>query len=253
MSNATATVGALRTAVDGLSKVDESLYNASGTAVDALNAVGMTNTASAVGNVSRQSHQTFESVSTFAIIMGERYEAVAEAYKSLAASLEADLAPPLAEITGVVSLLNGRQEGKWKGAGATAYKEHTDLQASAATELSTRVLTVAKAITDSLASEDTMACSTTQAMATAVVAIVAALVPLLFPITTAAALAALVAAVAAFTAGAFAVRSAYTSYQHELESSLRDLRGTLSNGGSSLFVGGRWPSRGKLYSRESGC
>lgn len=237
--------GVMQKAVGALGKTMDSLSQASSEAASALNAVGMTGTASAVNDVAQKAHVASESSLTIAVLVGDRYENLAESYLKLAHSLEDDFAPPLAQLEGVVAELTGILEENWRGTGAKAYRDHTDLQVKAASELSSHLLAVAKGIEDSLASEHTMYAAVLSAIATAIVGIVAAFVPLLVPVTTLVALGAIAAAAGFLITAICTSWQAYTTFQNEVQSSLHDLSATLSNGGSTVFPG-HWPSR-RLY------
>lgn len=239
---------------DRLRETTNSFNQASDTVAGTLNSMGMTNAASSVSSAAQQASDATESVSILAVLTGRRLLEVAEPYLQLSRALRYSLCVKLAEVGGMVSSdLKGRQEGYWRGAGARAYTEVTDIQVKAASELSSDCLIVADEIENALLAEKDLAVAINTAIITLLAAIIVALATFLAAAASVIGLPAIIALAIAVvgavaTAGVTAF-TAYSTYQAALNTSEQKIAATMSSDGDTAFSDNRWPSR-ELYSKS---
>lgn len=228
----------------------DSLFQASDTAVSGLNALGMTNTASAVSSAAKQTHDASESYSLIGIVTGSRLEEVGIPSRELVSVLREESAHRLAVVAGGIANFNGMQDRYWRGLGASTYRDHANLQSQAASELSSHLLKVATAIEDIVTAEAILVVAFYVALIAFIVAIGAAVLQILGIITAGSGLATIFSAITALAVFVGAAVTAFSAYSASLVGSMKDVDETLSNGGSTVFDD-HWPSKGTLYSGSS--
>ena len=240
-------------AVEKLDVAGDSVAGASDHASGVLNAMGMSGAASTVQRTSTQVQQGFgQSADTARKVDARNWQW--EMISDLIYVLRDEFAPPLSRVGGMVTDLKGRNMRYWKGDGATAYKDHTDIQEKAASELSANAVKLAKIIQDGL---NTFNLAIECAILGGIGAIIGG-IPALTPPATAIGVALICGGLAALITGACEVAKAQNEHWKDKHAILDALASLETNDGStsfddtgdnfvsSVFRSGHWPSR-ELY------
>ena len=243
-------------AVEKLDVAGDSVAGASDHASGVLNAMGMSGAASTVQRTSTQVQQGFgQSADTARQVDARNWQL--QMISDLIYVLRDEFAPPLSRVGGMVTDLNGRNMRYWKGDGATAYKDHTDIQEKAASELSANAVKLAKIIQDGLDSSHTFDTAMTCAILGGIGAIIGG-IPALTPPATAIGVALICGGLTALITGACEITKAQDEHWKDKHAILDALASLETNDGStsfddtgdnlvsSVFRSGHWPSR-ELY------
>lgn len=231
-------------AVEKLDVAGDSVAGASDHVSGVLNAMGMSGAASTVQRTSTQVQQGFGQSAAAA-----RQVAVLKVWvqkiSDLIYVLRDEFAPPLSRVGGVVTDLKGRNMRYWKGDGATAYKDHTDIQEKAASELSADAVKLAKIIEDGWDNASTFDTAVACAILGGIGAIIGG-IPALTPPATAIGLALICGGLAALITAVCEISKAQDEHRKDQHARLDALASLETNDGSTVFGSGHWPSR-ELY------
>lgn len=238
-----ADMGAMHQTLETIGKTNDLLFDTANKAVSALNDLGMTNTAASVKNTAQKTNNACKSTVNTADqnIMLMQWFTFVHDYLD---SIKTKFSPPLAKMSAAVEGMDGRMSQNWKGDGASAYKDHADLQVKASSELSESALKIAHIILENFQSAEKMNDAMNAAMITFAASLIAG-IPALIPPATAVGITILCTAVAAILVAVITIINAYNERKRDLESMLEELTSLASGDGSTVFDG-HWPSR-QLY------
>ena len=234
-------------AIDGLGKANDSLYEASNSAVGVLNAIGMTGTASTVKSAAHQTHQTSQSAMQAGANSNQNFLEVLKTYQMIIPFLEDHFAPTLAELKGFVIELKGMQNENWEGAGADAYKECANLQVEASSELSANSLVVAKVLREYKSTMEAYNHTIELSILAMGISIVTGIAEMATGVGAGPGVLTMLAGIGGAIGYINTFQSTVDTKNAQLRSELSDLKSAKSSGGSTVFPG-HWPSRGELYS-----
>ena len=145
----------------------------------------------------------------------------------------------------VVAELKGRGTLDWQGIGADAYKEHTDVQRDAASELSESANMVADILLADIKSAQELSDAISIAILTAIAGFAVGCISLPPPVTPVGVVLIILAVAGFITALAYCI-AAYNKRQADISEGLAKLKSPPA-GGKTKFGKGHWP-RWKLYS-----